>query len=98
MTVKEHYDTHLANFYSWMTGDFETKQKEFQNFLKDNAIIPSSTEIAIDLGAGHGLQSVPLAKLGFNVIAIDFNKQLLGELKVNGKGLNIELVNDDLRN
>jgi ubiquinone/menaquinone biosynthesis C-methylase UbiE len=97
MTVKEHYDTHLANFYSWMTGDFETKQKEFQNFLKDNAITPSSTTIAIDLGAGHGLQSVPLAKVGFNVIAIDFNKQLLDELKVNAKGLNIELVNDDLR-
>ena len=97
MTVKEHYDIHLADFYSWMTGDFETKQKEFQKFLKENAIIPSSTKKAIDLGAGHGLQSVPLAKLGFNVTAVDFNEQLLGELTINAKGLTIEILNDDIK-
>ena len=34
MTVKEHYDNHLANFYSWMTGDFETIQIEFLRFQK----------------------------------------------------------------
>ena len=98
MTVKEHYATPLADFYSWMTGDFETKQKEFQALLKDNAIIPSSTKQAIDIGAGHGLQSVPLANLGFDVIAVDFNKQLLRELKINAKGLNIEILNDDIKN
>ncbi|MBX2956610.1 MAG: methyltransferase domain-containing protein [Cyclobacteriaceae bacterium] len=97
MTVKEHYDTHLAKFYSWMTGDFETKQKEFENFLKDNAIIPFSTKKAVDLGAGHGLQSVPLAKLGFHVIAVDFNKHLLDELAINGRGLDIEIRNDDIK-
>ena len=97
MTVKEHYDTHLADFYSWMTGDFETKQKEFQHFLKDNGIIPSSVKRAIDLGAGHGLQSVPLAKLGFSVTAVDFNKHLLSELKVNAQGLNIETLNSDIK-
>ena len=97
MTVKEHYDTHLADFYSWMVGDFEMKQNEFRNFLKDNAIIPSSTKKAIDLGAGHGLQSVPLAKLGFNVTAVDFSKQLLAELKNNARGLNIEILNDDIK-
>ena len=26
MSVKEHYDNHLGNFYSWYTGDF-TKNK-----------------------------------------------------------------------
>ena len=97
MTVKEHYDSHLADFYAWMTGDFETKQQEFQNFLMANSIIPSSAKKAIDLGAGHGLQSIPLAKLGFKVIAVDFNKQLLDELKINGDGLDIEIVDDDIR-
>lgn len=98
MTTKEHYDKHLGNFYSWMTGDFETKQNEFKNFLKDNLIIPLSSKNAIDLGAGHGIQSVALAKLGFNVTAIDFNQQLLEELKVNAIGLNIEILNEDIRN
>jgi 2-polyprenyl-3-methyl-5-hydroxy-6-metoxy-1,4-benzoquinol methylase len=97
MSTKEHYDNHLGNFYSWMIGDFETKQNEFQDFLKDNGVIPSSSKNAIDLGAGHGLQSVPLAKIGFNVTAIDFNQQLLDELKVNAIRLNIEILNEDIR-
>jgi len=97
MTTKEHYDKHLGNFYSWMAGDFETKQQEFYDFLVDNAIIPSSTKNAIDLGAGHGIQSVPLAKLGFNVTAIDFNNQLLDELKNNARGQKVEIINEDIR-
>ena len=97
MTTKEHYDKHLGNFYSWMVGDFETKQHEFQIFLKHNGIIPSSSKNAIDLGAGHGIQSVALAKLGFNVTAIDFSQQLIDELKVNANGLNIEILNKDIR-
>jgi len=98
MTVKEHYDTYLGDFYSWMAGDFETKENEFRSFLKENGIIPLSTKKAIDLGAGHGLQSVPLAKIGFSVTAVDFNKQLLAELKVNARGLNIEILNDNIKN
>ena len=97
MTVKEHYDNHLGNFYSWMMGDFETKQKEFQVFLKENSMIPFLTKNAIDLGAGHGLQSIPLAEVGFNVLAVDFNEQLLGELKLNAKSLNIEILNADMK-
>jgi SAM-dependent methyltransferase len=54
--------------------------------------------MAIDLGAGHGLQSVPLAKLGFNVTAVDFNIQLLAELEINARGLNIEIIKDDIKN
>lgn len=97
MTVKEHYDTHLGNFYSWMMGDFEIKQREFKNFLLDYDITPSSTKKALDLGAGHGLQSIPLAKLGFNVTAVDFCQQLLDELKINAKRLTIETLNEDIR-
>ena len=98
MTVREHYEKHLGNLYSWMMGDYETRQKEFFNFLVENDVTPTSTRIAIDLGAGHGIQSLPLAKLGFNVISIDFNRQLLDELKNNAAGYNIEIKNDDIKN
>src|SRR5580698_4501227 len=97
MTAKDHYHNHLGNFYSWMAGDFNTKQKEHQQFLKEQNIAPQSTKLAIDLGAGHGIQSVSLAKLGFKVKAIDFNPQLLTELQQNSKGFDIEVVEDDIR-
>ena len=101
MTVKEHYDKHLGNYYSWMTGDFESGQNEFQKFLKVNAVLPTSTKSAIDLGAGHGLQSIPLALLGFNVTAVDFSIPLLEELKfkcLEYGGLEIEILNEDIKN
>ncbi len=96
MTAKEHYDQHLGNFYSWMAGDFRTKQNEHQQFLTEHAIKPNSTKCAIDLGAAHGIQSISLAKLGFTVKSIDFNRQLLTELKQNSKGFNIEVIEDDI--
>jgi ubiquinone/menaquinone biosynthesis C-methylase UbiE len=97
MNVKEHYDEHLGTFYSWMTGDFQTRQREFESFLSKNGVKPLSTGIAIDQGAGHGIQSVSLARLGFNVTAIDFNKQLLEELAINAGGLDVDIVEDDIR-
>jgi SAM-dependent methyltransferase len=97
MTTKEHYDNHLGHFYSWMTGGFQTKSTEFKNFLIENFIKPSLNTIALDLGAGHGLQSIPLAELGFQVLAIDFNQHLLDELKVNAKELDITVINDDIK-
>ncbi len=97
MTAKEHYANHLGNFYSWMAGDFETKQNEFLTFLREQGVYPSTTKIAIDLGAGHGLQTVPLTTLGFKVLAVDFNQQLLDELKENAKGLSVDVINEDIR-
>lgn len=97
MTVKEHYDRHLGNFYSWMTGDFETKRKEFQEFLSSHGVLPGSTKKAIDLGAGHGIQSVALANLGFDVTAVDFNEQLLKELDFHTMGMRVNIIYDDIR-
>lgn len=98
MTVKAHYEHHLGNFYSWMSGDFAHQQQEFQQFLERESITPTVTKKAIDLGAGHGIQSVALAKSGFEVLAVDFNDQLLTELKSNAGNLSIKVLNDDIRN
>jgi 2-polyprenyl-3-methyl-5-hydroxy-6-metoxy-1,4-benzoquinol methylase len=98
LTTKDHYDHHLGAIYSWMAGDFETKQREHQQFLETNNIVPRSTKGALDLGAGHGIQSVSLARLGFSVTAIDFNRQLLSELEQNKQQLPIICIEDDIRN
>ena len=81
MTVKEHYERYLGNFYSWMVGDFVEKQQEQENFFRSNNIKPNLSGVSVDLGCGHGLQTVSLANVGFSVHAVDFNPQLLTELK-----------------
>ena len=98
MTAKEHYESHLANFYSWMAGDFKTaveKQRDF--FLKHN-IIPKGNGIAIDLGAGHGIQTLALLENGFSVTAIDFSEILLKELEQNCAHFPVKVFKDDIRN
>jgi 2-polyprenyl-3-methyl-5-hydroxy-6-metoxy-1,4-benzoquinol methylase len=96
MTAKEHYDNHLANFYEWMAGDFETKQKEQQDFFERNGIKPLQNKIAIDLGSGHGLQSIALARLDFKVTAVDFSRLLLENLFIRGKEFGIQVLERDL--
>jgi hypothetical protein len=97
MTVKDHYDNHLGNFYSWYTGDFESNKNNFKLFCIVNGIKPFNSGISIDLGAGHGIQTIALAELGFKVKAIDFAIQLVDELKSKIGNHQIEVYNDDIR-
>ncbi len=96
MTAKEHYDSHLGELYSWMTGDFETGQRQQQSFFEEHGIRPLTNGAAIDLGAGHGMHAVSLARLGYSVKAIDFNQHLLNELVTNSRGLSVIPVNDNI--
>lgn len=96
--VKRHYDTHLQDFYSWMAGDFEKRVEEQKTFLENYRIYPQGGKIALDLGVGHGVQSVALARLGFEVTAIDFNQKLLGELNENKGETIVNLKEDDIVN
>jgi ubiquinone/menaquinone biosynthesis C-methylase UbiE len=52
----------------------------------------------VDLGAGCGFQSIPLAESGFNVTAIDVSRDLLAELRENAEGLPIVTIEDNLLN
>lgn len=97
-TVEVHYKDLLSGFYSWMLGglDFQlTKNKEFFN---SRNIQPANSKVAIDLGAGCGFQSIPLAELGYSVTAIDLDEELLRELKGDDVNKSITIVQDDLLN
>jgi len=97
-TVVEHYDKVLSDVYSWMSGGFETAIQHNTEFLIEHDLSPEGSGIAIDLGSGCGFQSIPLAKAGYSVTAIDIDAKLLNELRSNCGELQINTIRDDLIN
>ena len=82
--VQRHYEQLLARHYTWMVGDFESAVGEQRRLLESlgvNGPGGSTTDVAVDLGAGPGYQSFALADLGYRrVVAIDSSAELLAEL------------------
>jgi SAM-dependent methyltransferase len=94
--VEEHYEKLLAPYYSWIHGGAELQLSAFREFFGKYAVQPGGCGVALDLGAGPGFQSIPLAELGFQVIAIDISSALLDELRQRAGGLPIVAIRDDL--
>ena len=95
---KEHYENVLTPVYSWMYGGFPAALERNSAFFSAHGIAPRGCARALDLGAGCGFQSIPLARIGYVVTAIDTDRQLLDELQSHANGLDITTVEDDLLN
>lgn len=95
-TVKNHYQDVLSEVYSWMFGGLESGIKRNEEFISRNNLIPQKSKIAVDLGSGCGFQSIPLARLGYTVTAIDLDEGLLNELKNNSDNLPIRCLQSDI--
>ncbi len=96
--VKAHYDNLLASYYAWISGGSELKLEENRRFFGFHGIRPVRSGLALDLGAGCGFQSIPLAEAGFKVIAIDTSHALLADLRKSAGKLPIETIEDNLLN
>lgn len=96
--VSEHYDNHLAPYYSWLYGDFNDTVESNRNFFMFHDLIPKRSAAAVDLGSGSGFQSIALGQLGFNVMSFDLCQILLDELKNKSAGLPVTAVRDDISN
>ena len=96
--VKSHYDNLLAPYYAWISGGKQQKLEENRLFFRDHGITPEGSGIAMDLGAGCGFQSIPLAEAGFTVIAIDICPALLADLKESAGELPVETIEGNLLN
>src|SRR5262245_57065740 len=80
-SVKEHYDSHLAPIYTWTRGGAEAPRAQFADLLHSLSLSPSHTgATALDLGAGSGFQSIPLAAAGYTVTAVDLSELLVADL------------------
>ena len=97
-TVQSHYDQFLGPVYSWILGDFENAEQRNSRFFESINLSPHKNGIAVDLGCGPGCQSLPLARRGFNVLAIDFCRELIDELDTRKGSVAIRSVCDDLAN
>jgi 2-polyprenyl-3-methyl-5-hydroxy-6-metoxy-1,4-benzoquinol methylase len=95
-TVEDHYANHLGPVYTWMIGDLDAAFSRSDRELDVLPLPSKAGGTAVDLGAGFGLHSIPLARRGFTVVAMDTYDPLLKEL-VSRKGpLPIRTVNADL--
>jgi SAM-dependent methyltransferase len=97
-SARDHYDELLGSIYSWMLGDWETVLQEARDELRDLGIGGASSTggVAIDLGAGTGAHSIPLAELDYSVVAVDTCAALLDQLKGRMAGHDIHPVLGDL--
>ncbi len=95
-TVADHYANHLAPIYSWMVGDFDVACAQSLAFYKQIGLPEGGCRVAVDLGCGHGIHSIPLGRRGYRVFAIDSSRILLDELKSRAGQLPIQIIEDDL--
>jgi hypothetical protein len=95
-SVADHYRSHLAPVYSWMSGGFDAAIGRGETEI--DAIFPDLSNVrrAVDLGAGFGMHSIPLARRGCSVLALDSSAYLLQQLKAHAGTLTISAVEDDL--
>jgi SAM-dependent methyltransferase len=94
--VSDHYDRHLGPVYTWMVGDVEAALERNREELRGLGLRPGSTGVAVDLGTGPGLHAVPLAQLGFSVVAIDACAALVRELRARAGTWPIRALEGDL--
>jgi len=92
-TAQQHYDQLLASIYVWMAGGVEAA---LAAGTQDVAPLVPGTGLAIDLGAGFGMHAIPLARGGYDVLALDTSRELLDVLRANAEGLRIRTLEADL--
>ena len=95
-TVAEHYERVLSPVYSWMAGGVDAALAAGKAEIEALQLGLPAGAVAVDLGAGFGMHTIPLARAGVRVIAVDSSSQLLGELGRLAGDLPIEVVHDDL--
>lgn len=80
--TRAHYETLLAPIYRWVLGDFAAALARSRLELEGLGIGRAREGArGLDLGAGLGLQSIPLHELGYRVTAVDSSRELLAELR-----------------
>ncbi len=94
-SIRSHYDLHLAEHYSWLFGGLPERAADNRK-LFESLGLGKSPGRALDVGAGSGFQSIPLAELGYAVTAVDLSEKLLMELRQSAGALPVTTKHDDI--
>lgn len=92
--IHDHYESLLAENYTWMLGDFDARVSQAEQ-LFDSLNLPTDGT-ALDLGCGSGIQSLALARRGLKVTAVDVSPTLLKELQDRAGEESIDIVEADM--
>jgi len=95
-TAAEHYEHHLGPIYVWMAGGAEAALQAGGAEIEALNLPATRGAVVLDLGAGFGMHSIPLARRGARVTAIDTSVELLRTLTELRGDLPVQAVNDDL--
>ena len=95
-SVDGHYADLLAPVYLWMIGGIDAALAQGAADIASLGPAPSADAVAVDLGAGVGMHAIPLAKNGYDVVAIDSSPVLLAELRAQSQGLSVRAIQADL--
>jgi len=96
-TVSEHYESHLAPIYVWMAGGMAAAFARGRAEVEEVCPLPHPSARAVDLGAGFGMHAIPLAEMGYSVLAIDSSETLLEVMRSHIDDRSIVAIKDDLR-
>lgn len=83
-----------SEFYDIVTSPLKSKEVTDEEIsLINRFVLPNST--ILDIGAGTGRHSLPLAKLGFKMVALDSSSKML-KLISKSKQNNIKVINKSI--
>ncbi|MEA3296626.1 MAG: 16S rRNA (adenine(1518)-N(6)/adenine(1519)-N(6))-dimethyltransferase RsmA [candidate division Zixibacteria bacterium] len=83
---------------------YHPKKRLGQNFLKSDEIIrrivdlvnPRSGQVLVEIGPGQGALTLPLARSGATIVAVEIDNDLIGYLEKSlGQYENVRIVNQD---
>lgn len=93
---EDHYERHLAAVYAWTVGGEEAAEARAESELDQLGVPAGAGRRACDLGAGFGAHALPLARRGYQVVAVDNAPSLLAMLRSRAEGLSIETRDADI--
>ena len=94
--TKEEMEKFYDKFAQIYDDELESRNSKATKFLFDKVKLSRNTKI-LDLGAGSGISSVPLVKIGYeNITLLDFSEGMLAKAKRKKELKNCRFIKQDI--